>query len=173
MNFLNIYKGEQLPNGRIEVLSGSVSQPMRTLVPAEKADDCVEKLKAKGANFSVGNTVKDGKYVEIFYHQDQPKAQKYSVPTEKADEFISEQKKLAKKNLGILAISSAGLTALGTWGFSKLLTMKNKWVKYPLVGVGSLVMLAASLVASLSVMTPVLYKQEKGLLKKYDAERLQ
>ncbi len=174
MNLVNIYKGETLPDGRTEIISGSVSQPMRVLVPTEKADDYVQRLKAKGsANFTVGNTVKDGKFVEIYFHQNQPKAQKYSVPTEKADEFISQQKKYAKTNLGIMLTSSAGLTALGTWGLSKWLTMKNKWIKYPLVGIGGLVALAASFMVSMSLMVPVLHKQEKDMMKKYDAQRLQ
>lgn len=173
MDLLNIYKGDTA-NGRTEVISSSVSRPMRMLVPTEKAQDYVTQLKAKGAkNVSVGNVVKDGRYVEIFINNEQPGAQKYSVPSERADEFISEQKRLAKKNLGIILTSSAGLTALGTWGLSKWLKMKNKWVKYPLVGIGAIVALAASFTVSMGLMVPVLHKQENNMAKKYDAQRLQ
>ena len=174
MDLVNIYKGETFQNGRTEVISGSISRPMRMLVPTEKAEDYVAQLKAKGAkNVTVGNVVKDGKYVEIYIKNEQPNAQKYSVPNDKADEFISKQKKLAKTNLGIILSVSAGLTALGTWGLSKWLTMKNKWIKYPLVGAGGLVALAASFMVSMSLMVPVLHKQEKDMLKKYDAQRIQ
>lgn len=173
MDFLNVYKGGVLPDGRTEVISGAKPRPIRMLVPADKTNEFVAQQKAYGVkDVSVGKPVKDGRFVEVFITPEQTQVQKYAVPSDKADEFISEQKKSAKKNLGIILTISAGLTALGTWGLSKL-KIKSKWVKYPLVAVGALTALAGSFLVSMSAMVPVLSKQEKNMMQKYNAQRLQ
>jgi hypothetical protein len=110
--------------------------------------------------------------VEVYITHGQINEHRYSVPSEKADEFISKQKKLAKKDLGIMLVTTAGLTALGTWGLNKLLKIKNKWIKYPLMTIGGIIALAASFGVSVDLIRPLVKKQDQKVLKKYDAERL-
>jgi hypothetical protein len=129
MSLVDIVKGETLPNGRTVVISRSVYRPVKMLIPAENADKYIADQKAAGnKDVSLGKPVKDGKMVEVYITHGQINEHRYSVPSEKADEFISKQKKLAKKDLGIMLVTTAGLTALGTWGLNKLLKIKNKWI---------------------------------------------
>lgn len=172
MELVSITKGNSLGNGKTEVISNAQSKPIKAMIAADKVDEFIAQQQAAGTtNITIGKTNKNNT-VEVYITPQTPKAQRYSVPDDKADEFISKQKKLAKTNLGIILTTTTALTTLAEWGMAKMLKNKSKWLKIPTMVLGGIVALGISFAASLNLMVPILNKQEKNILKQFDAERI-
>lgn len=166
-------KGESLGNGRIEIVTRPGSPLMKVIVKETEVEQKKAELSQNGnaENFRLGKKVSGGS-VELLYNMKLP-AVKYSVPEDKADEFIATFKKENKKATLIPATVGLGVGALGGFGVYKLFSKNaSKLLKFPIAGMAAFLLGVGSAAATMVAMIKNMAKKESTILNKFDAQKL-
>lgn len=106
--------------------------------------------------------------VEVSLYKNTPVEQKYSVPEEKADEFIASYHKAEKKASILSTIAMVGLGCLGAVTCAKLTSKWSMWLRVPATAAGAI----TGWTLAFTGMAKYGHSMEKDLLNQYGGEKL-